>query len=252
MPNHLKTIGLLILLLIGGIIGHLHWGWFFVFVLCFLLVEFYGAAYINSGYHLKALCKAETNEKVIALTFDDGPDNQTENILAMLRQNDVKATFFCIGHKIETKQDILRKIDKEGHTIGNHSYSHDFLFDLKNTNQFMEDLEMASQKIENTIGKKPVLFRPPYGVTTPGLARTVKKLGYITIGWNIRSLDTKIKDKQKLFERIKKRIKPGSILLMHDTIGGTEIVLQEVLDYLKTNNYKVVELHKMLNVKNYA
>jgi len=256
MLNHRNTVILFLLLLILLVsydtYNELHWAWYFVISFCFLTVEFFGAYKINSGFHLKAICKAQASEKVIALTFDDGPDDKTENIFNVLRKNDVKATFFCIGHKIETRQDILRKIDKEGHAIGNHSFSHSYFFDLKNTNQFVKDLEMASQKIETAIGKKPLLFRPPYRVTTPGLARAVKKLNYTVMSWNIRSLDTQIKDKQQLVERIKKRIRPGSILLMHDTIRGTETVLQEVLDYLKTNNYKVVELDKLLNIKNYA
>ena len=190
---------------------------------------------------------------MVALTFDDGPmPERTNNILNLLDKFNVKATFFCIGNRIKGNEGILKQIQEQGHLIGNHSYSHSNLFDLKNTQQMISDLQEGNKEIKRVIGKEPMFFRPPYGVTTPSLARASKKLGFEVIGWNVRSLDTSIKDKQQLVERVIPRIQPGSILLFHDTVENLEIALEEILNYLKQNNYKVVELDKLIQKKAYA
>jgi len=248
---------ILFVLLLAGLIyidntRDVHWSLYLLLFFVFSGIEFYGACYINSGFHQKAICNVHSSDKLIAMTFDDGPALQTEKILKVLAEFDAKATFFCIGKHIKGKEEILKKIDADGHLIGNHSYSHGFFIDLKNTRSLVNDLELANSEIKKVIGKSPVFFRPPYGVTTPGLARATKKLNFKVIGWNIRSLDTRIKDKQEVLSRIKKRLKPGSILLLHDTIAGTEIVLKELFLYLKEQNYKVVALDQLIHEKAYA
>lgn len=229
-----------------------HWSLYVLLVLLFLSVEFYGAYFIHSNFHVRAICDAKTKDKVISLSFDDGPAIETEKILEVLDAFNVKATFFCIGNHIKNKEQILKKIDAKGHLIGNHSYSHGFMFDLKTTKDLISDLEHCNREIERSIGKKPAFFRPPYGVTTPGLARAVKKLGLSVIGWNIRSLDTSIKDKQQVLQRIKSRLKPGAIILLHDTISGTELVLRELLTYLEEQQYKVVPLDQLIQKQAYV
>jgi peptidoglycan-N-acetylglucosamine deacetylase len=230
----------------------IHWSAYLFLILLFLSIESYGAYFIHSQFHLDAICKIKTKEKIIALSFDDGPTFQTEKILKVLEEFDVKASFFCIGNRIEGKEEILKEIDSKGHIIGNHSYSHGYWFDFKNTKAFVADLELANKAIHDVIGKTPIFFRPPYGVTTPDLARATKKLNFDVIGWNIRSLDTSIKDPKKVLLRIQKGLKPGSILLMHDTIAGTELVLKEVLIYLQKQNYKVVALDELIQKKAYV
>lgn len=245
------------LLIVAGLIwlnkSHsVHWSIYLFLFLIFSFIEFYGAAFIQSNFHLKAICRVKTQDKIIALTFDDGPAGETEKVLKVLEESKTKATFFCIGNRIKGKESILKKIDEAGHLVGNHSYSHGFLFDLKNTSSFVNDLELANAEIKKVIGKEPLFFRPPYGVTTPGLARAAQKLKLEVIGWNIRSLDTSIKDKQEVLTRIKERLQPGSIVLMHDTISGIEIVLKELLIHLKENNYTVVPLSTLIQKKAYA
>jgi peptidoglycan/xylan/chitin deacetylase (PgdA/CDA1 family) len=164
----------------------------------------------------------------------------------------VTATFFCIGNRIKNQVELLKKIKEKGHLIGNHSYSHGFLFDLKATGSFIKDLSLCNQEIGSVTGKVPAFFRPPYGVTTPALARAAKKMNFQVIGWNIRSLDTSIKDKTQVLERIKKRLQPGSIVLLHDTIAGTELVLRELLIYLKDQNYQVVPLDQLIQKQAYV
>lgn len=227
--------------------------WFIISILCFIGIEFYGAYFVDSGFHINTLNLIKTNEKLIALTFDDGPmPERTENVLKVLKKFNVKATFFCIGSRIKKNELLLKQIHNEGHLIGNHSYSHSNLFDFKNTKQMVQDLQAGNEEIKNIIGKTPLFFRPPFGVTTPSLAKACKKLNFDVIGWNVRSLDTSINNKQKLIQRVIKKIKPGSIILFHDTVEGTEIVLVEILNYLVENNYKVVELDKLIQKKAYA
>ena len=257
MLNHKNTVVVFIIILIGLIgLNHvypIHWAWFVIASLFFLSVEFYGAYFVESGFHIKTISSIQTNEKIVAITFDDGPMQQrTETILTVLDKFNVKATFFCIGKRIEGNEKTLKQIDERGHLIGNHSYSHSNLFDLMTTKQLINDLENGNQEIKKVIGKTPLFFRPPYGVTTPALSRACKKLNFEVLGWNIRSFDTSIKNKDEVIERVIKRIKPGSILLFHDTVEGIEIVLEHILNYLKQNNYTVVELDKLIQRKAYA
>lgn len=256
MLNHRNTVILFVIILVALILADrsyaIHWSAYLVPICLFLGAEAYGASSISSDFHLKAICRAEGSKRSVALTFDDGPGAQTEKVLEILKKFNVKAAFFCIGHRISGKEALLKKIDAEGHIVGNHSYSHGHFFDLKNTGAFVSDLQLAEAEIKKAIGKKPVFFRPPYGVTTPGLARASGKLNYEVIGWNVRSLDTQIKDRQQLLDRIKSRIKPGSIILMHDTVNGIELVLEKLLLYLKENNYEVLPLDQLIQKNAYA
>lgn len=229
------------------------WYWFALLIVAFLSIEFYGAYFVHSNFHIRAICKAATSEKVIALTFDDGPmQERTDVILNLLDKFNVKATFFCIGSRIKGNEEVLNSIHKRGHLIGNHSYSHSNLFDLKNTSQMIDDLKKGNNEIKRVIGQEPLFFRPPYGVTTPSLARASKRLKLEVIGWNVRSLDTTIKNRQGLVERVTRRIQPGSILLFHDTVNGLEFALEDILTYLSQNGYKVVELDKLIQKQAYA
>ena len=142
-----------------------------------------GSVKICSGFYVNVFCRGGMTEKLVALTFDDGPDEKhTPVILEVLEKHQVPATFFIIGSIAEKREALLRQIIIKGHSIGNHSYSHAFLFDLFGTRKMEQDLLKADELIMRVTGKKPVLFRPPYGVTNPVLAKVVKKRGYKVIG----------------------------------------------------------------------
>lgn len=228
------------------------WWWYTLLFAAFLAIEFYGTAYIQSGFHVPAFCSGKTEEKIIALTFDDGPNANTLKILEVLEKHNTKASFFCIGKNIAGNEAILKRTFDSGHLIGNHSFSHDFLYDLKTAAAFETDMQQVDAVIESVIGKKPLYFRPPYGVTTPGIAKAVKKFKYHVIGWNIRSLDTKGERAETVVQRIEKKLKPGSIVLLHDTVTGTEIVIDKLLGLLKEKNYKVVPLNELIQKPAYA
>lgn len=226
---------------------------YFVIIACFwFLIVFWGSAFIGSNYHLKAYCSnpLET-EKKIALTFDDGPHEMTLAVLELLKKYNAKATFFCIGKNIETHPEILKKVIAEGHTVGNHTYSHSPFFDFYGKNKVIAEINKADDLIVSILGKKPAFFRPPYGVTNPSIRKALAVTNHKTIGWNIRSLDGILKKEKFLLDRIVKRIKPGGIVLLHDTSVQTVNVLEQLLSFLQTNNYVVVPLGELLNIKAY-
>ena len=226
---------------------------YFVLVGClWFLIVFWGSTFIASNYHVKTFCNnpLET-EKKIAITFDDGPNETTVLVLDVLKKYNAKATFFCIGKNIEAHPDILKRTIEEGHIIGNHSYSHSPFFDFYRKNQVIAEIQQTDSLIESVLGKKTRLFRPPYGVTNPSIRRALAVTKHKTIGWNIRSLDGVIKKENFLLDRIIKRIKPGGIVLLHDTSIQTVNVLEQLLSFLEKNNYSVVPLEELLNIKAY-
>ena len=236
------SIGVIILaaVCIMLMIINIQYGWLLVVlgvVYIYLLVM--GSVKICSGFYTDVICRTNTSERKVSLTFDDGPDEiHTPVILDILEKHKVKATFFVIGNKAEKQLELLRQIASKGHELGNHSYSHAFFFDLFGRKKMEQDLQKANEVIKKVTGKRPGLFRPPYGVTTPVLAKVVKKLGYKTIGWSVRSLDTVLKDKEKLTERVIERLHPGAILLLHDDRRITGEVLEDIILKIKAEGYR--------------
>lgn len=227
-------------------------GIFFSIVTVLFLVHLvYCSANICSQAYIKTYCKSDTKEKKIAITFDDGPDAEvTPEVLAILDEFNVKATFFCIGNQIEKNRELIKKIDSKGHLIGNHSYSHEFWFDLYPAKKMQEDIEKTNGLIFETTDRKTKLFRPPYGVTNPSLKRAIKELNFNTIGWSIRSLDT-VNKAEKTFSRVKKRLSSGDIILFHDNREEIIPTLREFLAFTKTEGYDIVPLDELLNIEAY-
>ncbi len=224
-----------------------------IVVVIYSLVVFYGCTYINSGFFLKIPCSTTTNEKVIAISFDDGPaQNFTPQILQVLKENDVKAAFLCIGKNIKGNEAILKQVDEEGHVIGNHSYSHHFWFDMYSSKKMLEDMKMMDAAVKATIQKTPKLFRPPYGVMNPNLKKAIISGNYSPVGWSVRSLDTVAKDESKLLEKVINGIEPGAVFLFHDTCQVTLNILQAFIKEVKSRGYSISRLDKMLNLPPYA
>lgn len=216
------------------------------------LIIFYGAYFIDSNYFMDIVCKVNTPEKIIAITFDDGPvAGKTDKVLDILKTNQVTATFFCIGKNIPTQEILLHRIADEGHLIGNHSYSHHFFFDLYSSAKMYQELLDTNALIESVISKKVKWFRPPYGVTNPNLVQAIKKGDFIPIGWSVRSLDTVEKDTEKLISKITRNIQPGDIFLFHDTMEVTINGLQQFIDKVHQQGFKIVSLENLLTIKAY-
>ena len=226
---------------------------YLILAMAYLAIQAYGSAVLSAQFFLPVKFRGDSRSKNIALTFDDGPiAGQTEAILEVLNSRQVTAAFFCIGNRVKSNPDLLRRIHQAGHIIGNHSYWHKPTFDLQTAYAMEKELAETDQSIVNAIGLTPALFRPPYGVTNPMLAKAVKKRGYKTIGWSVRSFDTVIKDGNTLMERITKSLKGGDVILLHDYSLSTLEILPALLDYIDKVGLKIVRVDELLNEKAYV
>jgi peptidoglycan/xylan/chitin deacetylase (PgdA/CDA1 family) len=243
-----------ILLLISYVAMFIAWNvqafsfyYFFIPSIIYLLLLFYGSFFVCSNFYVKAICKGNTSDKKISLSFDDGPDKNTSEILDILQKYNVKATFFIIGSKIEQEKKVLKRMHKEGHIIGNHTWSHANHFDLFPAKKVEAELRKTNIEINKLTQQNTSYFRPPYGVTNPAIGKAVKNTGMKAIGWNIRSLDTKSKDSlDKIFQRITSKINPGSIVLLHDYSQHIKELLPKVIEYAQGNGYQIVPLNQLI------
>jgi peptidoglycan/xylan/chitin deacetylase (PgdA/CDA1 family) len=184
-------------------------------------------------------------EKVIYLTFDDGPTPEITNwTLKELNKYNAKATFFCIGKNVLENPSIFQKIINDDHSIGNHTHNH--LNGLKNTKEeYLNNIELAEESIQQfndaTFQQKSKLFRPPYGKLSLKQASTLRKKGYKIIMWDVLSadFDSTISNK-KCLENVIKNTKNGSIIVFHDSIKASEklkYVLPKILNFYASKSY---------------
>ena len=228
---------------------------FFLYLVLFFLYSsalFYGCYYVGSDFFIRITCSAKTDKREIAISFDDGPAAYTPQILQILKDDGVKATFFCIGKNIAGNEQTLLQLHQEGHLIGNHSFSHHFWFDIFPFKKMLADLQLMDATVKRVIGLQPKLFRPPYGVTNPTVSRAIIQGGYTPVGWSVRSMDTIVKDEEKLLDKMVGKLKPGAVFLFHDTSKATLQILPAFIKQAKENDYQIVRLDKMLNLQPYA
>lgn len=224
-----------------------------VLALAYGLLLFYGCYYVGSNFFIPIVCAKKTDEKVIAISFDDGPHPENSpRILQMLKSHDAEAAFFYIGNRIPGNEAILAQTYNDGHVIGNHTFSHHFWFDLFSFGKMDADMRTMDETMNKVIGKKPRLFRPPYGVTNPNVKKAIISGNYTPVGWSVRSMDTVIKDEKKLLNKVIKGIKPGAVFLFHDTSDTTLSILPEFLSRVKSEGYKIIRIDKMLTLQPYA
>lgn len=244
------VFGVFTLIYVFGFIIYDWWlPFYLIFFLLWGLLVILGSFVIRTNYHLNAISSVKTNERAVALTFDDGPTEYTIEALNLLKRFNCKGTFFCIGNKVNQYPEIVENCFKEGHDIGNHTFSHSKLTGFRNTNEIVEEITQTDHIIESVIGVIPKYFRPPFGVTNPSIMRAVKKTGHTVIGWNVRSLDTVKNQEDKIFKRIVKQIRPGSIILLHDTSEKSIHVLERLLNYIAENNFRCVTVEELLKLK---
>jgi peptidoglycan/xylan/chitin deacetylase (PgdA/CDA1 family) len=242
---------LLIILDAAYLAGMIDWWWILVLFLLYLHLLVLGSIYIRWNFYLRSYCKG-TDAKLIALTFDDGPANETDAILDILKQYNVQACFFVIGKNAAEHSALLDRINKEGHAVGNHSYGHGFNFDWQTAAKMSAEIGKTNNTIAEVIGKKPKLFRPPYGVTNPNLAKAVKTTGMHSIGWSVRSFDTKAKEPAKLLNRILTKLEGGDIILLHDSMQITREILTEFIIKAREKGFTFARIDKLLEIDAYA
>lgn len=242
-------------------------------VLSITVFMVWASASIRSGVYVRAFCREKTDRKVVYLTFDDGPHPpETERVLDVLREHGARATFFLIGSKVSGNEAVLRRMLKEGHALGLHTYSHAGTFPLLSFDKMLADVNEGKRAVESVAGKKISLFRPPFGVTNPTIAKVIRTLGLQTVGWDVRSFDTMFCKSSEhsckssehsckssgysckqsehsckqsghdwyvsVVERIMKQVRPGSVILLHDRLDGASELLSLLLDSLAASGYE--------------
>ena len=241
-------------------------------VLSITVFMVWASASIRSGVYVRAFCREKSDRKVVYLTFDDGPHPpETERVLDVLRERGARATFFLIGSKVSGNEAVLRRMLEEGHALGLHTYSHAGTFPLLSFDKMLADVNEGKRAVESVAGKKISLFRPPFGVTNPTIAKVVRTLGLRTVGWDVRSFDTMFCKSSEhsckqsgysckqsehsckqsgysckqsghdwyvpVVERIMKQVRPGSVILLHDRLDGASDLLALLLDSLAASGY---------------
>lgn len=202
---------------------------------------------VCSGFHMKAHCHGSRTEKKIALTFDDGPERRpTAAVLDILREERVPAAFFCIGHKLNGSEELVRRIHDEGHLVGSHSFSHSDWFDFFMPGQMVREMEQTNILFEGILQKKPRYFRPPYGVINPMVRKAVLRCRLTVIGFSNRAYDTSARP-GRVIERLKKNLRPGDIIVLHDTLKTTPEVLKAFIPYAREKGYEFIRLDHLLN-----
>ena len=227
------------------------WWWYAGLISIFLVICIYGSIVLSSSYFIRV--KSTGKGERVALTFDDGPlPGMTDKILDVLNSHNVKATFFCIGHRVQKNPEIVERIDREGHLIGNHTFWHGPLFDLKSSSMMTKELADTDAVLTKVISRRPRFFRPPYGVTNPMLSKAVRRRNYTVIGWSIRSFDSVTRDPEKLYRRITRRIGAGDVVLLHDYSESMLAILPRIIEHVQQNGLKIVRVDEMFNERGYV
>jgi peptidoglycan/xylan/chitin deacetylase (PgdA/CDA1 family) len=197
------------------------------------------------------VCRGSRDVKRVALTFDDGPDEcSTPQLLELLGERRVKATFFAVGKRVAAHPEIAARIVREGHLLENHSYSHSNATNFFSVSRLRTELDQAQEAIRRATGVAPTCFRPPMGLSNPRIFRAAREAGLKVIGWSARGLDTKLTDSQEVVSRICRRLEPGAIILLHDgNIPADRLVttVKTLLDRLRALDYEIVRLDHLLN-----
>nr|QVV57671.1 peptidoglycan-N-acetylglucosamine deacetylase [Myxococcales bacterium] len=184
----------------------------------YLALMLCGVFFLRLRVFVDAVCEGPEDARGVALTFDDGPSPlSTPQVLDLLDEAGVKATFFVIGHKAEAHPELVREIVARGHLVGSHSYGHARLFSLLSAREVLADMERSLRVLEKITGARPTLFRPPIGHTNPRIARAVDKLGLTVVGWSVRALDgLSASQPDKVAARVVRGLEDGAIVLLHD------------------------------------
>src|SRR5437879_3578630 len=185
----------------------------------------------------------------IATTFDDGPSaTLTPKLLDLLAAHHIKATFFVIGENVAEHPEIVARAAREGHEIGNHSWSHPNFAKMSQEN-VRSQLQRTDDAIKDAIGKRPTLLRPPYGSITEREKRWIHdEFGYEIILWDVDPLDWKRPGPAVVRSRILKETRPGSIVLSHDIHPGTIEAMPSTFDELEAKGFKFVTVSELLDM----
>lgn len=199
----------------------------------------------NYEYDVVINRKIDKSKKMIALTFDDGPNYNTSKIIDVLNKYDIKATFFVLGNRAINNKDILRKMVDSGMEIGNHTYNH-LLLTKYDENKIRSEIEDTSEVIYSATKKKPKLLRPSYG----SVNNKIKKVANMPIIiWDIDTLDWKYHNSKRITSRVVNKVRDGDIILMHDIYSASLNALSNIIPILQDNGYEFVTIDELFYYK---
>lgn len=190
------------------------------------------------------------DKKLVALTFDDGPSQYTGKLLDALKKHNAKATFFVVGSRIgnDSSNALLKRMENEGHVVGNHSQNHKNLKYLSAGNVASE-MYTAAERIKTAIGHYPIVMRCPGGNYNSTVQAYAKEISVPIIQWSLDTVDWRDRNKTTVLSRAKNGIKDGSIVLMHDLYSTTVDAAIELIPYLQQQGYTLVTVPELLAVK---
>ncbi len=226
-------------------------------VLGFLILLYFNK-YVYKGFGIQKdiIRHGPHHFKYVALTFDDGPDPvYTPEILDILKEKDVRATFFLIGKNVSSHPEIAQRMVEEGHLIGSHTHSHKSLIPLSAKSTYKE-IKNAEAAIEEATGIRPTLFRPPRGVYSSYAQELLKEERYTLVLWDLSAVDWAELAPKRIVANVVNKVKPGSIILLHDSgdlityRGGdrhsTVKALPEIIDKLRAQGYEFITIDQMI------
>ena len=205
------------------------------------------------SFFLPIITRGNSGQKAVSITFDDGPDPvTTELLLNLLDQHGVKATFFVVGKKAAAHPQLIKKILKMGHLLGNHSYSHDNFCMLKSSQYLFQEIN-AAQEVLARFHVKTLVFRPPVGITNPRLWGVLNNLGMITVNFSCRGMDAGNRRLKGLSNRVLKHLQTDHIIALHDVSPKKRAALYQwlneidkVLQGIKDREMEVLPLSELL------
>lgn len=205
------------------------------------------------SWYRSLVYRVPTKEKVVALTYDDGPHPvYTRQILDILDKYHVKATFFMIGNKMDRYPDIVKDVLKRGHVIANHTYTHPSNIESDTSAQVVRELEQCEQVVERMSGKRAYFFRPPRGLIDSTVFSIAKDEGYQTILWTVCADHHDAPTPELMAERVLRLNRPGGIILAHDgsfpsrwrDVAATPLIIER----LQKQGYRFVTIPELLKI----
>ena len=218
----------------------------------FFIVVALGVALPGMRFFAPFVCRVEiaTGRKLVALTFDDGPDpRSTPRLLELLRARKTPAAFFCIGSRVAENPALVAQIAEDGHLVENHAYTHSYFSNFYLTARLQRELERTQAVIEKAAGRAPRFFRPFMGLSNSCTWRAAQNAGLRVVAWSVRSLDTVIGQPEKVVARVVRRLHPGAVILLHDGGIPAEKLTATVgllLDALRERGYEVARLDELM------
>lgn len=223
-----------------------------IFFCLVLVFSFVATIFANTGIMKIPV----TSQKLVALTFDDGPHKKyTQEILDILQKYNAKATFFVMGGNAKLYPDLIKKEYAAGHEVANHSFTHPNIAHMSDT-AIQKELMKCSDTINKIIHVYPIVFRPPFGATSKHANEVINNMGFKVITWSymINDYDVSKMTSDIISSSVIKNTRPGAIIVMHDGNGNREktvTALAIILKNLSDKGYKFVTVAELLNIPPY-